>query len=96
MIKTPPKASPMIRNKYQNLPQIVVMYGHVLSRPLYKPVNDFAHDLLTLLRKRNFGRRDIENLMAMGFPVEIKPLLMEDPLQLMQKEQEKEALSKVS
>ncbi len=54
------------------LPEIVVSYADVLTRPLFYPQNVFSKALTDLMRRKTFTKLELEQLQRMGFKITIK------------------------
>ena len=65
------------------LPLIKVSYADVLTRPLYYPENDFAADLVILMRRKSFTKAEIDFLRSMGCKVEVSVRKIQIPENLL-------------
>lgn len=61
------------------LPEIVVSYADVLTRPLFYPQNVFSKALTDLMRRKTFTKLELEQLQRMGFKVTVKNRMIEVP-----------------
>jgi len=53
-------------------PTVEVEYFPFITRPLFRPVNKVGVDMAMLMKKKNFSKKDLENLRTVGFTVDVR------------------------